>query len=364
MKNQQDVIGDTKCGAGRSALLTDRCKSLLEKYYDGECSWLERFRAATLLKRSDLAARYLKSLERTHQDLFQSSQMKRAALQKGCSEEDLWAKIDQRIEAEERAKLFLGERSLGAKPGVNGGSDEFSFFDLFGRRVSNSRGAFGAAVACSAIAVFGLGYWNEFAPSSDEILRGDDRVAALSNVSESGNGVNLGNEPIRIIHSNPVPVELVSSSMNHRSRSLSGSSMGGVNVNSGMFSEPLTADNFDPRNFDGLVSGSRAASSSRSTSPSLRVAQGGSANRQQMFVSQNHSPSVEVDWMKSDGRVRILSGPHAQAPIIFVKKRRPLALRDVPSSAISPAYVGGGALSGNGIVLQEPAVPATSFANR
>lgn len=52
------------------------------------------------------------------------------------------------------------------------------------------------------------------------------------------------------------------------------------------------------------------------------VSLGGSASEPIRMISKRIPGSVEVDWMRSDGRVRMMHGADERAPIIWVKRRQ------------------------------------------
>jgi hypothetical protein len=83
--------------------LSEQQEMLLSSYVDNECSFLSRVRAERLIKRSEAAKLFVKNLKNT-------SQTYRSLFSETTSSPDLWDKISQRITAEERAALYLGER--------------------------------------------------------------------------------------------------------------------------------------------------------------------------------------------------------------------------------------------------------------
>jgi len=86
--------------------LSMREEKLLMKFFDGECAFFEKIKAGKLLQRNELAQEFVLDLERSGQGC--------RSLLSGSADEsvDLWKGIESRVEAEERAKVFLGEREL------------------------------------------------------------------------------------------------------------------------------------------------------------------------------------------------------------------------------------------------------------
>jgi hypothetical protein len=83
--------------------LTEQQELLLSCYVDNECSFLSRLRAERLIKRNDIAKRFVFNLKET-------SQTYRSLFSDTPAAPDLWDTISQRIDAEERAALYLGQR--------------------------------------------------------------------------------------------------------------------------------------------------------------------------------------------------------------------------------------------------------------
>jgi hypothetical protein len=84
--------------------LSERQEILLSKFYDGEVSLLEKLRARLLIKRNSAASEFLASLEKLTSTAYSSN----FSAAEPC---DLWDRISTRIDAEERAAVYLGKRS-------------------------------------------------------------------------------------------------------------------------------------------------------------------------------------------------------------------------------------------------------------
>lgn len=83
--------------------LSEKQQLLLSSYVDNECSYISRFLAERLLKNNNQARLFVQTLKNT-------SQTYRSLVSSQDSSVDLWDRIERRIEAEERASLYLGNR--------------------------------------------------------------------------------------------------------------------------------------------------------------------------------------------------------------------------------------------------------------
>ncbi|MFM1848855.1 MAG: hypothetical protein RL417_2329 [Pseudomonadota bacterium] len=86
----------------RADSLTGREERLLSKLHDGECGFVERFRAERIRDRSAPAREFLALLNNTKK----LAEERASRIEKG----DLWSGIMTRIAQEERAEIFLGRR--------------------------------------------------------------------------------------------------------------------------------------------------------------------------------------------------------------------------------------------------------------
>lgn len=84
--------------------LTERQELLLSRYYDGEVSIIDRLRAKRLLRTNPAAPAFLASL----QSIANYTKSATPTSDTAC---DLWHRISARIESEERAAIYLGERA-------------------------------------------------------------------------------------------------------------------------------------------------------------------------------------------------------------------------------------------------------------
>lgn len=266
---------------GKLNSLSDRQERLIMRFADGECGPLARLKAKKLVRRSASARRFLDDLRHTsvfmggyENDLHKSE----------SGQVDLWKRVEQRIEQEERAAIFLGERRAGVKVDI---------FKEFFSSSSLAAGLSGGVVAALLLA---------FVWTPD---------GAMLPVPESSDAP-AGSAPLAQAVSNP------------------------------------------------------AVATQNPVQRSVKlVSQGAPAARQRsMFNSGNivaETSGVEVDWMRSDGQVRMIQHPESSVPIIWVKKRtqRRIVLR---SRALprrygqSQSFVGGFAPGGRA-VLQSGEMP-------
>jgi hypothetical protein len=121
-----------------SKQLSEPQQLLLSSYVDNQCSFVARMRAERLIRQSEHARLFVESLKKT-------SQAYRSLFSTPTASPDLWDKINTRINAEERAALYLGQRKPVAT--ANEGSFASHFFSkqaLFG-------GLSGAAIAACVL---------------------------------------------------------------------------------------------------------------------------------------------------------------------------------------------------------------------
>lgn len=118
--------------------LSEQQELLLSSYVDNECSFLSRLRAERLIKRNDTAKLFVQNLKNT-------SQTYRSLFSDTAASTNLWDKISQRIDAEERAALYLGQR----KPATV--ADERSALANFFSKQALIGGLSGAAVAACVL---------------------------------------------------------------------------------------------------------------------------------------------------------------------------------------------------------------------
>jgi len=116
-------------------MLTEREEILLSQYFDGECGFFARRRAERLIASNPHAKSFISELSGIAGDV-------RSVTEAGALEADLWSRIENRIDAEERAAFYLGERREGP---------ESRFLPNLRSRQALLGGLSGAAVAAAAL---------------------------------------------------------------------------------------------------------------------------------------------------------------------------------------------------------------------
>jgi hypothetical protein len=90
----------------KDTTLSEKDELLLSKYHDGECGVLSAFLAKRLLRDNTVAQDFLRNLEMCSRVLeAEASRVSIPAV-------DLWDRIDNRIDQEQKAAFYLGERRV------------------------------------------------------------------------------------------------------------------------------------------------------------------------------------------------------------------------------------------------------------
>lgn len=218
-------------------------EQLLQRFFDGECSLLEKQSVRKLIEQNESATDFLS-------ELGQGSRMFRDYFKSPAAASDMWQRVLGRIEQEERAAVFLGKRTES--------SSSFEWRSMFAglRGLSLS----GVAVA-AALVLFIL-------PNTQK-----------SNLQPT-NGFKQG-------------LDYLSAS-----EELGGAQLQAVNVG------PMSVS---PR--------VRQVSSDQYLS---------SIDSIPRLIEDRAPSSVEVDWVRSHGRVNLIQDSEDRAPIIWIKKRVPV----------------------------------------
>ena len=356
-----------ECVNIQDSRLCDSDRRLLQKYLDGECSSFTLFFARRLLRKSDDARRYLELLSKASAKVVESSLIKSAALKReSLSTEELWRRIEQRIDAEERASVLLGERKVRNKDFQLDAPRMRSFIESLSEgilaRRSSVFGGMAALTTCCLLLVLSF--------SSGEPVNELDTVSlegeGSSERKQYGMGKNETNalraaptgstdrnaNEIRILpFSRSVPIDFVSSRSDRTYQH-------GVvapldsDAHTGAWEEnyPLTAGTFDPFSFDALIAGSnigrRFRSSEAPLPPQLSVSnEQYLSHRSQknssvpkMFGNREMLHDIELDFATRDHTF-----DSSQSDNDRLERR----------GGLPPT-----------IILQEPAIPNTNFANR
>lgn len=278
------TLGDASC------TLSDPQIQLIHRYLDGECSYLSRLSARRLLQKSSEARSYFNTLTTTASKVIESTAMKAAALEReSLSTDQMWVRIERRIEAEERASVLLGERNIYGKALPVGrviratekcGAIFDAISEMFIGRRRSVFGGMAAITTCCLLVVLSFSTSDvayEITPNSGEGDTSAERSKADDEAGESlvessirsGTEIPSRNE-IRILpFSRSLPIDFVSSRPRtsrqgstfrqgrHVSRELlpwSGTQMSFENdVSNSGEDYPLTAGTFDPFSFDDLL---------------------------------------------------------------------------------------------------------------
>jgi len=214
----------------------DRQEMLLCSYYDGQSGFFGSLRARRLLARCPKAREFYEQLSKASVASASYFSLGKEGELQHDNTSDLWERVSQRIDQEERAALYLGNRKFNVS-GATSAPD-------FGRLLKISTG-FAGSMAIAAMALF------VFLPAA--------------NVS-----LHQNNQPITM-------GDMASSS----TRNFTEASAEGVNYVSHERVEPLR-------------------------------------------ITENRlNRAMEVDWMRSQGRVRLIQAPSERSAIIWVKRDRP-----------------------------------------
>lgn len=178
MNTQNTGAGDMNAEAMqtsdfRKSGLTREDELLLSRHYDGECGFVERWKVKRLLARTPAAEQYLDSLNEVGEQLciYETSVVRD---ENGDSiKVDLWDRIAGRIENEEHAALFLGDRRM-----QKGGEPSIFKFDLSGLLWGVSGSVTTAAIVFMSL---GLGVF-----SGADGRSGNDQFSAAFDTEESG----------------------------------------------------------------------------------------------------------------------------------------------------------------------------------
>ncbi len=267
---------------GSECSLVEEQELLLLRFLDGECGFFERLKAQRLLKRSNSARSFLVEMQEIGDDARLLASDDAFTAQFGSV--DLWDKISIRLEQEERAERFLGRR-----PAVQEERGRYA--------PASSLWMAGATGALASALLLTLVFKNTAVTSSDSFASttGASRTLASSDVLDSNH-------------------ELVNFQI--------GSALGNNNA---------LGNNTTIRTYDGhmpsLPITTVSSTGSIGTSPSVAT-------------SQRVTAPIEVDWMRSDGSVRMLHDSLASAPVILVKKRNYTVSRGGSSRESSSASQG------------------------
>ncbi len=244
--------------------LSVKHQELLSLYFDGESSWLQSINAKRLLKFYPAAVDYVTALSELRTDVNQVLVPSSSSIPKV----DLWARIENRIENEERNAVF--SRNASSKK-VSKETWLAKFWGGFVGDATQGRGVgigFGAGVVSAALLMFAV-------------------------VPSSGPGINR-------------PVEVSNYNLNaDRHEVQVAQAVGGINSEAQEIRYSLA----DIQGTDFDVNGSAQRSF------------GVGSNGYRSISSSREVQPVEIDWVRSDGRLRVMRDAHESNPVIFVAPR-------------------------------------------
>ena len=255
---------DTK-NAGTGAKLSDAQISLLCEWFDGEAGWLSKVRAQRLVSRNLTAASFVEQLRGI-------SAQTRALVDEQFAaggKVDLWSKIAAQIEIEERTAVYT-KRPMSATSSKSKGR---GFAEWLKGSVTGARGlgvGFGSGVMTAALVLL-------------TVLPGNQNGSLPTSPSALG--------------SNAVDVAVAPR----------------LNVASG--AESVSYSPFDIQGTDFDLSNEFA----RSGGAVSRIGRGRNAVRE--VSAQRAVSPVEMDWVRSDGRLLVMRDPNESNPVIYVAPR-------------------------------------------
>lgn len=266
--------------------LSEQDEIVLSRYCDGEAGFFEARRARRLIALSSEAHRYVEQLGGVQEQLLQLSALR---VSEGEQEVDLWSRIDARINQEERAELYLGRRKAEQ---VERSSNGLSLW--LGRSGWGVAGALATLMITFAMSK-GIATKNTMNPTDGILASNDSQKESLSSEAPSLLAFNDVDEEVR---QSRIPV-----------------------TDSGLplIGRDTRAQEQAVRSLlreSSRTGGSSSVGSAFSSGPVATVSQ---SSQQPPAVTGNKPRRyVEMDWMRSDGRVRLVQIPNRDSSIIWV----------------------------------------------
>gem|GEM_PF-6080973 len=254
-----------------SVELSARQRELLSRYFDNELSWPRRIFAQRLLRNSDVAANYIESLAALRVNVAEMMQPTAASGERAV---DLWSKINARIDIEERSTelsaVYLKQKTVKAKTGKKTGEKSGSFADQY---LGYGYG-FGAGVASAALVLLTVlpQGGNTGSTNKDSPAGSVSAGSGFNNANNNATGDSQATGPVRYSAFDIQGTDFDSSA--------SFRNLNGANSNSGLHS----------------------------------VSNGGATARQRVTP-------VEIDWVRSDGRLQVMRDAAESNPVIFIAPR-------------------------------------------
>ena len=248
----------------------------LSAFVDGECGWIKKIFARRTLSKNFEARRFVDELERTSDQIQRSYSTELNTLSEDVS---LWPRISARIAQEERLTLL---RSIPLESGT-----QFSWLSRL------SWGGLGAVAASMLILIYlpinSAKQASEYSSNAVKVISTDGRgfnaaSPQLTNVSQVQNAQDgVSEEDYRALH--------LASLQRNRAAEISG------------------VEGRDPNVWRFLQQTPQFIESEQANGLSL-------SNQRRVIAPQ----VFEADWMRSNGRVRVLQDPSGKAGIIWVNR--------------------------------------------
>ena len=302
-------------------VLADPDKLLLERYADGELNWFSVLKVKRLLKHNKAAEDYIYSLsalsnlieETEHLALFSHESEDNDLL------EDSWQKISARIEQEEHAALLLGERKVSTRKNsfaLSKLSEIFSFdfqgADFRSGWATGWASGLGSAVALSAIFLavsFSTQSGSHVTDRPSEMASRVDaaRVQYVSDeISEDevNWSITVNNQTPSLPHGSSTSSSTSSSMASHQSVPLEFVS------SSSIFNNPVLAFEED----------AIGALSNNVIEQILIGSESSVVAKPLAFDDFFASSPIEIDWVRSDGKVQMIQDKDSSGTILWVNK--------------------------------------------
>lgn len=289
--------------------LSVKQQELLSRYFDGESSWLQSLNAKRVLKSNPTAAAYIESLAALRAEV---SRVMTETSPEQSFQVDLWAKIESRIENEERNAIYLKNSSVNKSISKSKNRPYRVESRVENQlEISNSIGAAWSALVTKVAHGRGLGVGFGTGAVSAALLM----FTILPSNILPGNNRSPTAEPARLTSfevstaRNEAQALQLASNLSSREGSLGGLEAREVRY----LPSDIQGTDFDV-NARYLGTGSGIGGTVFSGSGI------GSGDYRSVSSSREVQP-VEIDWVRSDGRLRVMRDPQESNPVIFVAPR-------------------------------------------
>jgi hypothetical protein len=363
-----------------SLYLSRRAQRLLSRYFDGEVGWLGRYQAERLLRTSESAQEFFGALDESRSVVAALQREQQQDLlgrhESDGGSEAAWKAVCACIDQEQYAERLL----------VRGNAKKrFSIPQLFAREWLQplSWGASGAVVSAAAVLlVVGPGAGGALIARSGPLDVGAPEGVQLASAGTSAAegafadrssgvteaSVSEGLSPPQLLPSSrvfPSRGSYQDGSADFREVSMGGVSASGQSVGEGEFDSglqrlaselsvsagepayPVSSDTSITNISEAIAAALAARARRESEMGGLPFSSNSRRARRSFYdagasnfavgagtASRQAPRAVEVDWMRSDGRVRVFHDPVEQAAFIWVNPSRAMVER---SAALAPS---------------------------